>query len=84
MALYDVRRNTPGRPQLSLLVLSELLGCSIENLEFSTWYLKEKGYIKISESADFSITIAGVDYVESELLKKEAERHILSLPEGQG
>ena len=68
---------------LSLLVLSELLGCSIDSLEFSNWYLKEKGLIKISESADFSITIAGVDYVEKNLLKIEAEKYVLSLPEGQ-
>ncbi len=81
MALYDVRRNTPGSPEVPLLVLAELLGCSIENLEFSIWYLKEKGYLKISESADFSITIGGVDHVENELLKKETEKQILSLPE---
>jgi curved DNA-binding protein CbpA len=84
MALYDVRRNTPANPEVSLLVLAELLSCAIENLEFSNWYLKEKGYIKITESADFSITIAGVDYVESELLKQGAEKPVLSLPEGRG
>lgn len=83
MALYDVRRSTPGSPQLSMLVLAELLGCAVEDLEFSNWYLKEKGYIRISESADFSITIAGVDYVEGELLKKENGKQILSLPEGR-
>jgi curved DNA-binding protein CbpA len=83
MALYDVRRNTPGNPQVSLLVLSELLGCTIENLEFSNWYLKEKGYIKMTESADFSITIAGVDYVEGELLRKDEQKHTLSLPESR-
>jgi curved DNA-binding protein CbpA len=83
MALYDVRRNTPASPEVSLLVLSELLGCPIENLEFSNWYLKEKGYIKITESADFSVTIAGVDYVENELLRKDDQSHILSLPEGR-
>jgi curved DNA-binding protein CbpA len=82
MVLYDVRRNTPGNPQVSMLVLAELLGCSIENLEFSNWYLKEKGYIRISESADFSITIAGVDYVETELVKTESGKQVLSLPEG--
>jgi curved DNA-binding protein CbpA len=84
MVLYDVRRNTPGNPQVSMLVLAELLGCSVDNLEFSNWYLKEKGYIRISESADFSITIAGVDHVENELLKTENGKHVLSLPEGRG
>jgi DnaJ domain len=83
MVLYDVRRNTPAKPEVSLLVLVELLSCTTENLEFSNWYLKEKGYIKITESADFSITIAGVDYVESELLKQEAGKQVLSLPEGR-
>ena len=83
MVLYDVRRNTPSNPQVSMLVLAELLGCSIENLEFSNWYLKEKGYIRISESADFSITIAGVDYVESELVKADAAKQVLALPEGR-
>jgi hypothetical protein len=82
MVLYDVRRNTPGNPEVSMLVLAELLNCSIENLEFSNWYLKEKGYIRISESADFCITIAGVDYVESELAKTDQGKQVLSLPEG--
>jgi curved DNA-binding protein CbpA len=82
LALYDVRRNNPGRPELSLLVLSELFGCTADDLEFSSWYLKEKALIKISESADFSITILGVDYVEKELLKAERDRQVLSLPEG--
>ena len=82
MVLYDVRRNSPGNPQVSMLVLAELLGCPLENLEFSNWYLKEKGYIRISESADFSITIAGVDYVESELVKPQTGKQVLSLPEG--
>lgn len=83
LALYDVRRNNPGRPELSLLVLSELFGCTADDLEFSSWYLKEKVLIKISESADFSITVAGVDYVEKELLKVEREKNVLSLPEGR-
>ena len=82
LALYDTRRNNPGRPELSLLVLSELLGCTVNNLEFSSWYLKEKALIKISESADFSITVSGVDYVEKELLEADKNRHVLSLPEG--
>lgn len=81
--LYDVRRNTPGNPEVSLLVLSELLGCGIDSLEFSTWYLKEKGLIKVSESADFCITVAGVDHIERELEAQESGKQHLSLPEWQ-
>ena len=81
LALYDVRRNNPTRPQLPMLVLAELLGCRVEELEFSNWYLKEKGYIKITESADFLITVAGVDHVENDLNNREGGRQYLSLPE---
>ncbi|MEW5979833.1 MAG: DnaJ domain-containing protein [Acidobacteriota bacterium] len=81
LALYDVRRNNPGKPEISLLVLSELLGCHVDDLEFTNWYLKEKGLIRINESANFSITVAGVDYVEGDLLKGKGEKTILSLPE---
>ncbi|MFN8008675.1 MAG: DnaJ domain-containing protein [Terriglobia bacterium] len=83
LALYDVRRNNPGHPYLSMLVLAELLGCRVDDLEFSNWYLKEKGYIKISESADFSITIAGVDFVENEMIRREGASPYLSLPESR-
>jgi len=81
LALYDVRRSNPTRPQLPMLVLAELLGCRVEELEFSNWYLKEKGYIKITESADFLITVAGVDYVENDLNSREGGRQYLTLPE---
>jgi curved DNA-binding protein CbpA len=83
LALYDIRRSNPRNPEISLLVLSELLGCPIEGLEFSNWYLREKGLIQISESADFSITIDGVDYVEKELLRPESEKPLLSLPDAR-
>ena len=39
--------------------------------------------IRVSDSADFSISIAGVDYVEGELLMKNSARQILSLPESR-
>ena len=83
LALYDVRRNNPTNPELSLLVISELLGCPVSGLEFSKWYLKEKGLIRVSESADFSITVSGVDYVEKELISERSKRSVLSLPEAR-
>lgn len=80
LALYDVRRNNPNNPEISVLVLSELIGVHLSQLEFSKWYLKEKKYIKVSESADYSITIEGVDYVENELLNAEPAQPRLYLP----
>jgi curved DNA-binding protein CbpA len=82
LALYDVRRNNPHNPDISVLVLSELIGVPLSHLEFSKWYLKEKKFIKVSESADYSITIDGVDYVENELLSAEPGQPRLYLPPG--
>jgi hypothetical protein len=82
LALYDVRRNNPHNPEISVLVLSELIGVPLSELEFSKWYLKEKKFIRVNESADFCITIDGVDYVETELLTEEAKQPTLYLPAG--
>lgn len=63
-ALYDVRRGRPYKPSLSLLVLSELLGCAIEELQFTLWYLRGKHLIETVEDSDFAITVEGVDVFE--------------------
>lgn len=64
-ALYDVRRGRPYKPGLSLMVLSELLGCSIESLQYTLWYLRGKRYIDTTDDSDLVITVDGVDYLEA-------------------
>jgi len=63
-ALYDVRRGRPCKPSLSLLVLSELVGCSIECLQYTLWYLRGKRFIETADDSEVAITVDGVDYVE--------------------
>ncbi len=63
-SLYDVRRSRPYKPGLSLLAISELLGCRIEDMEFSLWYLKAKKLIETIEDSDLAITVVGVDFLE--------------------
>jgi hypothetical protein len=63
-ALYDVRRGRPYKPSLSLLVLSELFGCTIEDLQFTLWYLRGKRLIETVEDSDLAITVDGVDHLE--------------------
>jgi len=63
-ALYDVRRGRPYKPSLSLLVLSELFGCTIEDLQFTPWYLRGKHLIETVEDSDLAITVEGVDFLE--------------------
>jgi hypothetical protein len=33
---------------------------------FTVWYLRTKGYILQSDNAEFTITVAGVDFVETQ------------------
>ena len=64
-ALYDVRRGRPYKPGLSLLAISELVGCGIECLQYTLWYLRGKRFIETTEDSEVAITVEGVDYVEA-------------------
>lgn len=65
-ALYTIRRNKPGNPGLSLMTLAELLGCSIESMQFALWYLRGKKLIDTVDDGNFAITVLGVDCIESQ------------------
>jgi len=62
--LYAQRRRDSEHPTISLLALEEMMSFPREYLEFTLWYLKKKGYIEISEGADYCLTADGVDFVE--------------------
>jgi curved DNA-binding protein CbpA len=63
-ALYNVRRTEPHRPSLPLMVIPDLFGCSIDEAQFTLWYLRGKKFIDMTDDG-MAITVAGVDYVES-------------------
>ncbi len=63
-ALYNVRRTEPHRPSLPLMVIPDLFGCSIDETQFTLWYLRGKKFIEMTDDG-MAITVAGVDYVES-------------------
>ena len=63
MLLYNLRRESAEVMGAGDWKLVEMTGCSEKNLQFHTWYLKEKGYIAINEEGTWAITIAGVDHV---------------------
>jgi curved DNA-binding protein len=62
MHLYNLRRQSTGSSGAGEWQLLDLVGCSEKNLEFHTWYLKEKGFIMKTEEGTWAITIAGVDH----------------------
>jgi curved DNA-binding protein CbpA len=62
--LYIERRREPFESGVGLWRLEKLLGWPEKILDFHTWYLKEKGWIQLTETGGYSITASGVDVVE--------------------
>jgi curved DNA-binding protein CbpA len=63
--LYHRRRRNEARPSLSVLDLEKRMSLPREYLDFTLWYLREKGYVKAEDNSDFGLTAMGVDYLES-------------------
>jgi curved DNA-binding protein len=64
--LYIQRRTNPYSPEVSLLEVERRMGFPRDYLEFTSWYLRNKGYITRADNSDFTLTAEGVDFVESE------------------
>jgi curved DNA-binding protein len=50
-------------------------------MEFHAWYLKEKGWIRLTDSGQYAITVEGVDEVTSDGQSLARGRLIPSHPE---
>ena len=64
--LYIQRRTNPYTPEVSLLDVERRMGFPRDYLEFTSWYLRNKGYITRADNSDFTLTADGVDFVESQ------------------
>ena len=53
-----------------------MLGWPEKILEFHTWYLKERGWIKPTDTGGYAITVSGVDVVEENELTLGKDRLI--------
>ena len=80
--LYNRRRSQPDKASLSLLELEAITALPREHLEFTIWYLKEKGFLRRDEiSSDYTITSEGVDWVESKTTSNRLVFRLLKSPE---
>jgi curved DNA-binding protein len=85
MALYKKRREDALNPGVLGFYLQEMLNCSAEHFEFHKWYLKEKGFIVVTEQGTLAITIQGVDHVISMSRSTKAEKlFIAQLSDSEG
>ena len=63
--LYTRRRLELDSPGLSPLDLEKLTGRAREHLEFTIWFLVQKKFITRSDGSMLTITVDGVEYLES-------------------
>jgi curved DNA-binding protein CbpA len=64
--LYIRRRTNPASPEVSLMEVEERMGFPRDYLEFTTWYLQQRGYITRADNSAFTLTADGVDFVENQ------------------
>ena len=62
--LYTHQRAEEHAPGIFILDLEDLTGRPREHLEFTLWYLVQKGYIRKGDNSRLNITVDGVDYFE--------------------
>ena len=67
---YNRRRHNIRDPGVPEFELERIFGCKIESLEFHLWYLKAKRWIEKLENGMLSITVEGIDHVNSEHHRK--------------
>jgi len=80
--LYNKRRRDPERPAIPMFEIESLLGIPREHLEFSFWYLREKGFIARTDGGSCTITAAGVEYLDDNGLQERSAQIIAGLPAG--
>ena len=62
--LYSKRLTDPYQPAMRGRDFAEMLGCPIEHLEFSLWFLRENNWIIRSDNNRYEITWHGVEAFE--------------------
>lgn len=68
--LLEARRKRPQTGGASAKMLMDCLNCNMTDIEWTLWYLREKGHIARTE-ASFMISVAGVDYLVDQLSRTQ-------------
>jgi curved DNA-binding protein CbpA len=64
--LYYRRRMYPNKPEVDLAEIEERMGFPRDYLEFTIWYLTKKKYISRADNAELTLTVEGVDFIETQ------------------
>ena len=82
--LYHRRRMSPAQPGISVLDLEKRMAFPREYLNFTLWYLRTKGFVRLEENSDYGVTAEGVDYVEANSAANRVIRELLTEGSGAG
>jgi curved DNA-binding protein len=64
--LYYRRRTNPTYPEVALSEIEERMGFPRDYLDFTLWYLQRKNYVTKADNAQYTLSVDGVDFVESQ------------------
>ncbi len=64
--LYYRRRTNPAYPEVPLSEIEERMGFPRDYLDFTLWYLQKKGYVTKADNAEYTLSVDGVDFVETQ------------------
>lgn len=64
--LYHRRRTNPTFPEVPLSEIEERMGFPRDYLDFTLWYLQKKGYTTKTDNAQYTLSVDGVDFVETQ------------------
>jgi curved DNA-binding protein len=84
MFLYKKRREDAQNPGVVGYYIQQMLNCTDERFEFHKWYLKEKGFIVVTEHGTLAITVDGIDHVISTSRTTKAETLLISQSSNPG
>jgi len=74
--LYQRCRLDADHPGVSVLDIERHLRVPQEQLAFTLWYLKAKGYVAVCDNTDYALSALGVDYFESKSSAKTALKQL--------
>jgi hypothetical protein len=74
--LYTRRRTDPRNPGLFPVELEEISGRPQEHLEFTMWFLIQKGLLSRSDNSRIVITAVGCEYLEEQYQSNATQRRL--------
>jgi len=63
--LYDVRRNNPRMPVITMRQLEKIVRMTEEEIQLALWYSKTLGWVIVDDKSKLQITAIGVDHLQS-------------------